>query len=388
VAGSAAAAGIECLMDVADVVEQPCFRPGRLLRMVVAPAAPLAQPRPLLVEAPAFVDAWAVDWHRTGHARRSYDVSCIFACDAEVMGRGAVLLEGSLVTSPELMPDYVRRLLPDPDWFDIARQRTLAPRIIERPCVVFAGFGIDVYGHFIIETLPRLMTALRVLAGADERPAFLLDSAAPAWLREALHNVFAIPAADMVPFDRFADRIVLRRAIIPTLASFDGAYHPYAGSVFEQVADMAGARAARLDVRRVYLTRVFHSMRPGAARRCVNGPALAAIAASEFGFSIVAAETLPWRAQVALCAGADMIAGDYGSALHNAAFAGAGTRVAAIGLRALDQSYLGALRGHRNAYLRVAGEGDYAVDPELFRAYLDAVLTRRTQPGPASLATA
>jgi len=74
---------------------------------------------------------------------------------------------------------------------------------------------------------------------------------------------------------------------------------------------------------------LYLARRGGTQRVLVNRARIEAIAAEQ-GFAILHPEDLPLREQIAAFASADVIAGEYGSALHSAIFAGAGASVCAL----------------------------------------------------------
>ena len=82
-------------------------------------------------------------------------------------------------------------------------------------------------------------------------------------------------------------------------------------------------RTARAGGGALYLSRA------GGKRNLVNREAMERIAA-EHGLAVILPETLSLTDQIALFASAEMIAGEYGSALHNTIFAGAGAAVCAL----------------------------------------------------------
>lgn len=356
----------------AEVVAKARFLPDTMARTVVAPVgAPLA-PLPLLTPEPDFVDAWLARHHQQGAVADPFDVSCYFARDVEVTGRGHVFWQDALLDGPEFMPLYWRKLVEDGE-VDLAAERALPARVVDEPCVVFAGHGIHVYGHFLLETLPRLFLAHYALDHALPRRRYLIDADAPAWLRDILCGSLGVDEADLLPYAPARERMVLRQAILPTLTSRDGQFHPYQRRVCAHLCEVVGAEAEAPGPRRLFLTRALVRNPHSVQRHCVNELELAGIAAREFGFAVLAPETFPWAAQLALLRHAEVVAGVFGSALHSAMFSPPGTRVGAIGVLNLEQSHIGALQQHRNAYLRTDAldeSGAFSVDEDRFRAFL------------------
>ena len=372
--GSAPVAVIDSLTEQSEAVPASLFAERHLTRKVVAPAMPLAQLRPVLLSQPEFIDEWVPDFHSRQHERTPYEVSCYFAADAVVSGRGHIFVGGSLVMSPQLMPPYWRKWVGENPQ-TIEAERSLPLRTIERPTVIFSAWGVHVYGHFLIEMLPRLIVARRALGPAFNDWALLLEQGTPAWFMKILTEFFRIDPARLEFFDSQKEAVQLRYAAIPTLTTFDDFFHQFTNDIFEEIVDQALPAGAGVGAPRLMISRALFSNPFSHNRRCENELRLAEIAAREFDFSVVANETLPWATQIALFSSAKVIVGEYGSGLHNAIFAPAGTRVGAIGINAITQSAIGAVRGHQNAYLRAPRDpgGFFAVDEDLFRRFLAEV---------------
>jgi capsular polysaccharide biosynthesis protein len=105
-----------------------------------------------------------------------------------------------------------------------------------------------------------------------------------------------------------------------------------------------------LVVKRLFLTRSFFRNPAMVDIGFENEHAVAQMAAQDFGFCPIAPETLPWPDQIRLFAGARVIAGRFGSALHNTIFCHPGARVGVIRFGNLIQSSISALRCQQLAY--------------------------------------
>lgn len=361
------------LAEGSVVVGRPGFVAGRRGRQVVAAAAEVAAPLRLLVEGAEFVDGWLAALHAGGERRRAQDVSCYFECDVGVSGIGHLFVADALVISPEVMPDYWLRQMRerfDPHIdIDVGRERALPERRIDGATVVFCGWGSQVYGHFLIETMARLLVARRALGRDLLRMQFLVPAGVPDWMLRMAALLVPISAQSVRRYDPATERVRLTNAVIPTLASCNGWFHPCYGEMVDELVAGVGAAAGGA---RLFVTRALFAGAQSVPRRCRNEAALAEIARAEFGFSVIAPETMDWPAQVAAFAGAAVVVGEFGSGLHNALFSGAGTHVGSIGMLNLTQTMIGALRGHRNAYLRAefGAGGDYTIDEVLFRRFL------------------
>jgi hypothetical protein len=84
--------------------------------------------------------------------------------DLTVAGDGLLIHAGALLEHHSLLPDYVRRVVSDSD---VASELSKPVRVIEGPLVVFMGHGPYVYGHVLLEMLPRVQL---LCAATGRRP--------------------------------------------------------------------------------------------------------------------------------------------------------------------------------------------------------------------------
>ena len=334
--------------------------------------------RPLVPGTEAFAPDWLVAHHAGGAKSSLPGLACYFIRDATVSGNGQVWLGDRLVTAADMLPRYMRGLMGLGGTLNqnMLRARRLPQRVIDPPTAMLLGHGLQVYGHFLIEMLFRLMQVEAALGGLGGNIRFLLDKAAPPWLLRMLTVDLRVPAEHLEFFDPRQECVRLRRAIVPThVGGEEQGFHPFA-------AELADRAAARLDLptagtpRRFFATRLdFRNPASGANRVCVNEPALIAIAEREHGIVPLALQTLPWPQQVAAFRRAEIVVGPFGSALHTAQFSPPGQRMGVIGFGALVQSNISAMRQTDIAYLArdIRIHGEFTIDEDAFRAFLAAL---------------
>jgi O-antigen biosynthesis protein WbqL len=124
---------------------------------------------------------------------------------------------------------------------------------------------------------------------------------------------------------------------------------------------------------------------PSLYRQLSNQAEIECIAVSE-GLELVKPETLPISEQIALFASADLLVGEFGSAMHNALFSRRGTRVFCLNWINGLQSRIAQLKQQRVGYLLPSDgvpvkyvEGaslkSYHIDPDQFRKCVRALLS-------------
>jgi capsular polysaccharide biosynthesis protein len=345
-----------------------------IIRRPIAAICSGPSPLPLIPGTERFAPDWVVKWHREHHSWPTVDVACYSVIDAVVSGSGQIWLDGKLVTSLEVMPAYVAQGLGIQDGGNerLHAAAALPIRCVDTPCLVALGHGIQVYGHFLIELLFRILVARRAFGVTGLRYNVLLDQAAPEWLIRILLDDLRIEPSRLEFFKPKEEQVRLRHAIISSRVP---RYHPVAKDMLDElVADLMIAQSIRPHQRVFVARNRFHNS-AAPYRICANEKALADTAAARHGFHPVAIEKLGWRDQIGLFRDADIVVGQAGSGLHNALFSKPSSRLASIGIMNLVQSEIGIMRSQQNAYLAkgINLSGEYRVDEASFRDFIDLV---------------
>lgn len=356
---------IERLRSVPTI--SPRWQTGEIFRAEIFPAARRATPKPLLYVDGAPVGSKVVALHDTTLvAPVAEAVCCYFSSDIVVSGHGLLWLDQKVITAPDLMPHYWRRRLSGMSGVSRPETDALLPiRVIDEPCICAIGWGGQVYGHILIEMIPRLLLAIRTMANQPDFTV-LLRSDTPPWVIDLAIRQLDIEISRIRFFNAEQERVLLSRGIFPALLHFHPALAPLIDSRFAFTENLCCQRSGLF-----YLPR----KRVTASRRATNEAALMKIAEDEFGARIVVPEELPWPDQVSLFQCAEAIVGLHGSALHTALFSGPGLKLGVVGTPGLAQSHIANLRNQRIAY-QLAGfmpVGDYLVPEDGFRSMLAAL---------------
>jgi hypothetical protein len=348
---------------------------GAIPRIRLAGAA---MPAALPIPRPADAEFIAPEWIRL-HAeapRAAFDLAMLGPMRARLAGPGLVWHGGALLDDESVMPVYVRRIVQQEDGAMPAHLAALPVRRETRPGFVFHGWGVRVYGHLLIEMLPKLLLAIRFLSLLDGvRP--VLDREMPDWFIAIMRDHFGVDTDEAIWYDSAREQLDLDHAIILPLLGRTGGYHPLTGGLIDHMLSRI-ARPPAMPMERIFVARGDFANPHAPQRRYANEDEIAAIARDEFGFAVLRPETLPFAEQMGLFAGARAIVGPMGSGLHNAIFAGPDCVTGVIRCHALDQSAIAALRGQRIGLLsegiHETAPQAYTVEPDRFRRFLAALL--------------
>lgn len=230
------------------------------------------------------------------------------------------------------------------------RSRT---RVAKGTCVLLLGRGYHVWGHWLIDFLPKLYLLRR--AGYDiTRLKYLVPANTPQFGLQIL-DMLGVTADRRVVYNQESEYLVADELLIPTLVRTGN--RP--SLVFKDAVTFAISliREHRREVttdssqRRIFVSR---GRLKTTSRRLLNREAIERIAASA-GFTIIHPEQMSPAEQFALFANARQIAGDYGSALHTSIFSDRDTAVCALrgtaSLPGMVQSAIGEAFGQPTGYV-------------------------------------
>jgi hypothetical protein len=236
----------------------------------------------------------------------------------------------------------------------------------DTPIVCLAKPGVRVYGHWILDTLPMVWNFFEaVRAGHIEKPyKFLLSSATPGWALGFLKMLFDIGPDDVILYDDDKEVLHLRRAIVPGLLRISPLISHRMNDFVDYVLDVARRKApdafARTDLpERIFISRADFA--DDGNRLLLNHEAVTK-AVADAGLTAVMPERMSWPEQLAMFSRAEIVAGEYGSGLHNTMFGGPGctsivftslkmnwTQSAIIGIRGQDSIYVQPSRQERTS---------------------------------------
>jgi hypothetical protein len=329
---------------------------------LAAAQAPVALPH-LAIEDGIFVSDHYRRYHSEAPVPEAFDLVARGPMPVRLGGPGLIWSGDALLDDAATMPIYVRPELDRPGSTMVAATLELPERRERRPGLVFHGWGVQVYGHFVIEMLPKLLLTAR-FAALFGQVLPVLDRQMSGWLIDILHRHCGIDPARAIWFDSATERLALDQAIVLPLLTRAAGYHPLASPLIDKFVARTGLPPLEPGTR-LFVARgdFFNPAAP--QRRLANEADLARIAVEQFDFRIVRPETLSFAEQVGLFAQATAILGQAGSGMHNALFAPRGAITGMIRFPAPDQSAIAALRGQGIAYLT---EGISEIEQQVFHA--------------------
>ena len=302
-------------------------------------------------------------------------IGCRFVRDITVLGSGYVFHGEALVTDGSHLSDvaieWVERPMPDsPRALKPARER-----FVDELAIVAIGPGHLIYGHWLVDFIPRFVIAKEALGRAYADAKLVLPHDTPRWALTMLHAFTGAEESQFAFYERGIERLALRNACIPSYVHDDYAFHPFADEIFAGLVPLRD----RSPLRRLCISRAaFEGATHGVQKLFETRVAFEAEAVRR-GYEIVRPETMGIREQAALFASASHVVGEYGSALHSAVFGPSGLRIGYIRCPNRIQLRISAMRRQPSAVVlpaddRVAetGVAEYSLTASEMSALFDA----------------
>lgn len=235
-------------------------------------------------------------------------VGCYAIRNGRVGYDGIALHEDTALSSPALNhgEEYVREKL-------TAQARATGwpvPRRVAGQAACIHGPGYNVYGHWLVDFLPRLHV-LQASGYDIFNLRYILPDDCPAVALSLLHLI-GIPASHLLPYDHAREQVQVDELLVPTHLRTGNRLHSlFAGAtkawIDRIVPEQSLARPDRL---------LFVSRKNFPSGRVLRNRAAIETLAQDAGFDIVQPEALAVPEQIALFRAARLVLGEYGSGLH------------------------------------------------------------------------
>lgn len=256
--------------------------------------------------------------------------SVAFVRDVDVLGpwfiTGALLVRGEvdfrcdgIALDPETEESRARLR----EHLTATAEGRRTTRHVPGQTVLLATNGHQIYGHWLVDFLPKLH--LIELAGLDLHRVRVLLPSNMGEFGEAFLRLLGLSDEQFVRYDPDRETIHAEELVVPTTLRWGGRCSPL-------FADAVACLNERLDrfgrlptpsLRRAFLSRV-----PG-GRPLVNQDRIETLAAAA-GLTVVHPERMPLVEQIALFRGVRRVVGQYGSALHATIFSRPGVVVGGL----------------------------------------------------------
>ncbi len=270
------------------------------------------------------------------------DIDLLVARRVVAGGPGAHLkLDDRLVYADGPYPYYIKH------WYenDIAREGwdfdAPVVRSLDRAFVI-THFNY-VWGHWLTEMYPKLFV-IRALNAAGITAPLLLPRTAPGYVARIVRQL--LPDQEIVTYDQRDEAVEIGTVLLPHMLHRNYVFHDFLRWGLEQEA-LAWPRAGGMD--KVFVSR-GGVRTPQSFREMANEAEIEGIA-EELGLSLLRPETIPWEEQARIFSRARLVAGEFGSGLHNALLSPEGCQVVSLNWLVEVQSRIANFRRHDVGYI-------------------------------------
>lgn len=327
--------------------------PDRVARALLIQGGALVPPRPMLW--PCAGDMLN-GLHILGDLHAP-DVDLMVAKRVVAGGSGAHLkLDDQLVYAEGAYPYYVQH------WYqhDIARQAwdfdAPVTHRLDRAFVI-THFNF-VWGHWLTEMYPKLFV-IRALNAAGITAPLLLPRTAPGYVARIVRMM--LPDQEIVTYDPRDEAVEIGAALLPHMLNRNYVFHDFLRWNLEREA-LSFTKGGDADM--LFVSR--GGVRTAQSFRELENEAEIEGLAQEAGLTLVRPETLGWDQQARLFSRARLVAGEFGSGLHNALLSPQGCQVVSLNWLVEVQSRIGNFRRHDVGYILPAdGQARlYSIEPQ------------------------
>ena len=299
----------------------------------------------------AWLQSEHIDVQRANELGAYFLVDAVIEGDCFVFYKGQFLLDGSEPNRIALQ--YAR---------DAGRLSAQKPALNKMeftgPALVIAGPGHPIWGHWLLDFLPRLAIARSLLGDLLEQYIVPVPSDTPGWAFDMAYFFCGVQRKNFLLYDRSSEAVHCRNLVcMPTYAHSNYFFHPYLKEIYTSfVVHKRNSDLARICVSRRFFTESRSVARSFPQRDYFED------AARRRGYTLIRPESLDIRAQIDVFAEASIIVGEYGSGMHNALFSAANTIVGQFVMPNTIQSRIAGLCGHASVFLLPNSDPNFA-DP-------------------------
>lgn len=306
-------------------------------------------------------DRWLLQWHEE-HTNQSVDklapsLEIRYYDQINVSGYESLIYSevGIVLDDNCILPETIRN---QKNSLQSSIDQSKEIVICNDTCLVYQSHGSNVYRHFLIDMLPRLLI-LRELNFDFSKVRIVSRHDVSEWHKQALKEFFSIEQDQFVFFNPSTQILKLNRAIVPSFTRNDTGFHPYTNDLFQRfVAKRYGANITNGASRSLIIDRREWRTSHSIDRRIDNINYLMDALRDIFSGDIIDPSKFSIREQIEISSNAKQIIGEYSSALHNSIFAPKGSFVLSIGHLNLLQSSICALREQDIAYISTKPKKD------------------------------
>ena len=197
---------------------------------------------------------------------------------------------------------------------EVTLTKELTVRNISGLCVPLSRPGEGVYGHWLVDILPRVAF---IQSQTKEKIKFISTIHIPDYARTLMAHL-GVQDEDIITYKPMHEAVLMEHCYVPSYLRIRDAFSPLASKLNDRFLP----HLAKQSNRKLFISRAGYNE----AQSISNINELHKLVLS-YGIEIIEPHKLPINEQIKLFSEASFIMGEYGSAMHNTMFSHRGTKV-------------------------------------------------------------
>lgn len=285
---------------------------------------------------------WVHEYHWKRPTEDLNPVGFYTVKDLIVTRPGSTILSTHLIYDCATGQDNQRTIPPEEDYFSQSSKNKI---IIEEPVIVADGISFEIWGHWLIDYLPRFGVVKAVKGEHFADLKILLPHSSPEWIYRFLALACGVNRDNIIGYNPGSDIVLCREAILPSYCyTGEFSFHSFVRDFYNSLKPNIGTEKKS---RKILVSRAdfSHGNRPFPNRAAFESMA------AERGYEIIHPEKLSLEEQIEIFSDAAAVIGEHGSGMHSTLFSGPDTVVGCLGFWNAVQLNIGYLMGHQNVYV-------------------------------------
>lgn len=254
------------------------------------------------------------------YQRQVPDIGFYIIANCVIAGSVFPLVDGAILDMGDVIPEYVRSDI------DAGRRSELylknrIRRHIEVPVLILPSTAYPIYGHWLLDSLPRAWLYQTFLSRHTPDLHVLLPHDTPEFAKTILTTYFGFKENSFIYYNWRQEEIHLKQLILPSMLHKDHAFHATSFNNFidnfvrkEKNNDTSGSGNL------LYVSRQEFRQESISYKRKIRNEESIISLAKQYGYDIIYPEKMTWGDQIRQYSQALSVIGESGSGLHNTVF--------------------------------------------------------------------
>lgn len=262
--------------------------------------------------------------------------------DLIVTRPGSTILSTNLVYNCATGRDNQRNIPSEDDYFSLSPKNKI---VVDECAIVGDGVAFDVWGHWLVDYLPRFGVVKAMMGEQFSNLKILLPHSTPEWIYHFLALACGVRRENIVGYNPGSDIVLCKQVILPSYCyTNEFSFHSFVRDFYSALTP--GNEITRKK-RKILISRSDY----GHSNRQLSHRAAFEELAIQRGYEIIQPEKFSLEEQIQIFSEAVAVVGEHGSGMHSTLFSAPGTVVGCLGFWNAVQLHIGFLMGHQNVYV-------------------------------------